>query len=76
MNNNDILRRLRYALDISDVNMSKIFELGGHKIDADGVKSILKMEISLFLKVKFMKSLKEFIKIIFIKFQRNLLNIF
>ena len=32
--------------------------------------------IHLFLKVKFMKSLKEFIKIIFIKFQRNLLNIF
>lgn len=45
MNNNDILRRLRYALDISDVNMSKIFELGGYKIDADGVKAILKKEI-------------------------------
>ena len=45
MNNNDILRRLRYALDISDVNMVKIFELGDYQIDIPGVKSILKKEI-------------------------------
>lgn len=45
MNNNDILRRLRFALDISDVNMVKIFALGGLEITIDVVKSILKKEI-------------------------------
>lgn len=44
MNNNDILRRLRYAMDISDVKMVKIFELGGVTVDLDGLKNILKKE--------------------------------
>ncbi|MGL4534207.1 MAG: DUF1456 family protein [Fusobacteriaceae bacterium] len=44
MNNNDILRRLRYAMDISDVKMVKIFELGGVTLDLDGLKNILKKE--------------------------------
>lgn len=45
MNNNDILRRLRYALDISDKKMADIFKLGGYdEIDAEGVKNILKKE--------------------------------
>ena len=30
MNNNDTLRRIRYALDISDAQMVAIFGLGGH----------------------------------------------
>lgn len=45
MNNNDILRRVRYALDISDINMSKIFKFGGLDLDVDAVKNILKKEI-------------------------------
>jgi len=32
MINNDILRRLRYALDISDVLMIKIFKMGGYEL--------------------------------------------
>lgn len=44
MNNNDILRRLRYALDIPDVKMVNIFELGGKKIAVEDVKNMLKKE--------------------------------
>ena len=44
MNNNDILRRLRYALDISDIKMSQIFELGGEAVPVEKLKDILKKE--------------------------------
>ena len=39
MNNNDILIRLRYALDIKDADMVKIFKLGGIEVTADEVSS-------------------------------------
>ncbi|WP_430727541.1 DUF1456 family protein [Vagococcus allomyrinae] len=42
MNNNDKLVRLRYALDIKDAELVKIFELGGLKLT--------KEEVALFLK--------------------------
>lgn len=44
MNNNDILRRLRYALDIPDVKMVKIFELGGKTVEVEDIKNMLKKE--------------------------------
>ncbi|SHN23504.1 DUF1456 family protein [Gracilibacillus kekensis] len=41
MINNDILIRLRYALDIKDKDMVKIFELGGISVTIEDVQSIL-----------------------------------
>lgn len=44
MTNNDILRRLRYALDISDPAMISIFKLSGHDIKQQELSGILKKE--------------------------------
>ncbi|MBA4372043.1 MAG: DUF1456 domain-containing protein [Thermodesulfovibrio sp.] len=44
MTNNDLLRRLRYALDISDPVMIDIFKLYDHDIDQAGLSSLLKKE--------------------------------
>lgn len=41
MDNNDILIRLRYALDIKDIDMSKIFKLGGVELTVAEVKQML-----------------------------------
>jgi uncharacterized protein YehS (DUF1456 family) len=41
MNNNDILIRLRYALDIKNVDMVEIFKLGGVEVTKDEVLKIL-----------------------------------
>lgn len=41
MNNNDILIRLRYALDIKDIDMVKIFKLGGIEVTKEEVQKIL-----------------------------------
>lgn len=41
MINNDILIRLRYALDIKDVDMVKIFELGGVAITKEELQKIM-----------------------------------
>lgn len=41
MENNDILIRLRYALDIKDTDMAEIFKLGGIDITKDDVLKIL-----------------------------------
>jgi uncharacterized protein YehS (DUF1456 family) len=42
--NNDILRRFRYALDISNPKMQEIFRTGGHEIDQDALIGLLKKE--------------------------------
>lgn len=42
MDNNDRLIRIRYALDISNVNMVKVFELGGLKVTVEEVVLMLK----------------------------------
>jgi uncharacterized protein YehS (DUF1456 family) len=41
MNNNDILIRLRYALDIKDIDMVEIFKLGGTEIAKEEVQKML-----------------------------------
>lgn len=41
MNNNDLLKRLRYALDIKDSDMVAIFRLGGVEITKETLKGIL-----------------------------------
>lgn len=41
MNNNDILIRLRYALDIKDTDMMEIFKLGGIAITKEELQRIL-----------------------------------
>jgi uncharacterized protein YehS (DUF1456 family) len=42
--NNDILRRIRYALDISDQTVIGIFSLSGHSIEPSVLNSLLKKE--------------------------------
>ena len=44
LKNNDILRRVRYALDLKDSTMVKIFEYGGMKYSKEEIKNILKRE--------------------------------
>lgn len=44
MNNNDILRRLRYALDISNPTMIEIFQLSGCTIEQPTLAKLLKKE--------------------------------
>ncbi len=41
MNNNDILIRLRYALDIKDIDMVTIFKFGGIEVTTEEVKKML-----------------------------------
>ena len=41
MDNNDILIRLRYALDIRDIDMVEIFKLGGTELTAEEVRKTL-----------------------------------
>ena len=41
MDNNDILIRLRYALDIRDIDMQNIFKLGGADFTLEQVKKLL-----------------------------------
>ncbi len=41
MNNNDILIRLRYALDIKDTDMLEIFKLGGITVEREELQRIL-----------------------------------
>jgi len=42
--NNDILRRFRYALDISNPKMLEIFHTAGHEIDQETLIALLKKE--------------------------------
>jgi len=44
MDNNDILRQLRYALNINDAIMVEIFRLAGHEIEPSRVTVLLKKE--------------------------------
>jgi uncharacterized protein YehS (DUF1456 family) len=44
MNNNDVLIRLRYALNITDLKVIELFKTAGYSIDASALASILKKE--------------------------------
>lgn len=44
MTNNDILRRIRYALDISNPGMISIFSFSGHVIEKSALEDLLKKE--------------------------------
>ena len=44
MTKNDILRRVRYALNIDDSTMIEIFKLSGHEIEQSGLINLLKKE--------------------------------
>ena len=44
MDNNDILRQVRYALNINDSTMTEIFKLAGHEIEQSRVTALLKKE--------------------------------
>jgi uncharacterized protein YehS (DUF1456 family) len=44
MLNNDVLRSLRYMLDISDAELAELITLGGHATDADTLAAMLKKE--------------------------------
>ncbi len=44
MSNNDVLRRLRYALDIKNQTMVKIFKNSDHNITVDELNGLLKRE--------------------------------
>jgi uncharacterized protein YehS (DUF1456 family) len=44
MTNNDILRRLRYALNINDSTMVEIFKLSEHEIEQSNLNDLLKKE--------------------------------
>lgn len=44
MTYNDILRRFRYALNITDRGMLDIFRLGGQNMELTGIKDLLKKE--------------------------------
>jgi uncharacterized protein YehS (DUF1456 family) len=44
MTNNDILRQLRYALNINDSTMIEIFKLADHKIEQSSITGLLKKE--------------------------------
>ena len=41
MTNNDILIRLRYALDIKNIDMVEIFKLGGIEVTKEEVQKLL-----------------------------------
>jgi uncharacterized protein YehS (DUF1456 family) len=44
MTPNDILKRIRYALNLNDPTMLEIFKQGGHAVDLAGLKNLLKKE--------------------------------
>ncbi|NJD90092.1 MAG: DUF1456 family protein [Geobacter sp.] len=44
MTNNDLLRRLRYALNLNGVSMAEIFALSGHPIEPVEVLKLLKKD--------------------------------
>ena len=44
MNNNDILRRIRYALDLPDARMVEVFALGGQTVTPQEVRTYMLSE--------------------------------
>jgi uncharacterized protein YehS (DUF1456 family) len=44
MNNNDILRRIRYTFDISDTRMTEIFSLASYEVTREEISAWLKKD--------------------------------
>jgi len=44
MNNNDVLRRVRYALSLNDNKVLKIWDFGGHKIQREDIPTLFTKE--------------------------------
>ncbi len=44
MNNNDVLRSIRYTLDLSEPRLAEVFKLGGYDIERAEIDAILKKE--------------------------------
>jgi uncharacterized protein YehS (DUF1456 family) len=44
MTNNDILRRIRYTFDYSDVKLIALFELAGHQVSREQISAWLKKD--------------------------------
>ena len=44
MNNNDVIRRLRYAVDLNDAALTEIFKNEGHKLTYEEIKSMMRKE--------------------------------
>jgi len=44
LNNNDVLRRLRYALDLNDDQMVEVFKLGGEVLSREEIGGLLARE--------------------------------
>jgi uncharacterized protein YehS (DUF1456 family) len=42
MTPNDVLKRIRYALNLNDPTMLEIFKQGGHAVDLAGLKNLSK----------------------------------
>ena len=51
MDNNDILRRIRYTLDFNDSQMIELFKLGNHEVNRTAISNWLKKEDELDYKV-------------------------
>ena len=61
MNNNDILRRLRYTFDLSDDKMMETFALGGYEANRSEISDWLKKDDHPEQKSLFDKSLSHFL---------------
>ena len=61
MNNNDILRRLRYTFDLSDDKMMETFALGGYEANRSEISDWLKKDDHPEQKSLYDKSLSHFL---------------
>jgi uncharacterized protein YehS (DUF1456 family) len=44
MNNNDILRRIRYAMDLNDNKLLKIWDMGGRPVKREDIPTLMSKE--------------------------------
>ena len=45
MTHNDVLRRVRYALDLSDAQLLEVFSLGGEAVTLEEAQSWMRKEV-------------------------------
>jgi len=44
MNNNDVLRRIRYALNLNDNKLLKILDMGGNPVKREDIPTLMSKE--------------------------------